>query len=52
MTSHYFLTPQERADQGISDSLVRVALGIEDAPDLIRDLDRALEALPSYETKR
>ena len=52
MTSHYFLTPQERADQGISDSLVRVALGIEDTPDLIRDLDRALEALPSYETKR
>ena len=43
MTSHYFLTPEERAAQGISDSLVRVALGIEDAPDLIRDLDRALE---------
>jgi cystathionine gamma-synthase len=52
MTSHYFLTPEERAAQGISESLVRVALGIEDAPDLIRDLDRALDALPSYETKR
>jgi cystathionine gamma-synthase len=52
MTSHYFLTPEEREAQGISDSLVRVALGIEDAPDLIQDLDRALEALPSYETKR
>ncbi|HMI30817.1 MAG TPA: aminotransferase class I/II-fold pyridoxal phosphate-dependent enzyme, partial [Candidatus Limnocylindrales bacterium] len=52
MTSHYFLAPEERAAQGISDSLVRVALGIEDAPDLIRDLDRALEALPSFEAKR
>jgi cystathionine beta-lyase/cystathionine gamma-synthase len=47
MTSHYFVAPEERAAQGISDSLVRVALGIEDAADLIRDLDRALEALPS-----
>ena len=45
MTSHYFLAPEERARQGISDSLVRVALGIEDAADLIRDLDRALETL-------
>ena len=45
MTSHYFLAPEEREAQGISDSLVRVALGIEDAADLIRDLDRALETL-------
>jgi len=45
MTSHYFLAPEERARQGISDSLVRMALGIEDAADLIRDLDRALETL-------
>ncbi len=42
MTSHYFISPEERAAQGISDSLVRVALGIEDAADLIRDLDQAL----------
>jgi len=46
MTSHYFISPEERAAQGISDSLVRLALGIEDAADLIRDLDRALEAVP------
>jgi cystathionine gamma-synthase len=45
MTSHYFIAPEERAAQGISDSLVRIALGIEDAADLIRDLDRALETL-------
>ncbi|HXL14488.1 MAG TPA: PLP-dependent transferase, partial [Methylomirabilota bacterium] len=46
MTSHYFIAPEERAAQGISDSLVRIALGIEDAADLIRDLDRALEKVP------
>jgi cystathionine gamma-synthase len=45
MTSHYFIAPEEREAQGISDSLVRVALGIEDTTDLIRDLDRALETL-------
>ena len=45
MTSHYFLAPEERAAQGISDSLVRVALGVEDTADLVRDLDRALETL-------
>lgn len=45
MTSHRFLTPEERAAQGISDSLVRLALGIEDAADLIHDLDRALETV-------
>jgi cystathionine gamma-synthase len=51
MTSHYFVTPEERSAQGISDSLVRVALGIEDAADLIRDLERAFEALPSEAPK-
>ena len=45
MTSHYFIASEEREKQGISDSLVRVALGIEDSADLIRDLDRALETL-------
>lgn len=45
LTSHYHLNPEERAAQGISDSLVRLSVGIEDAVDLIRDLDRALEAI-------
>ncbi|MBI4363942.1 MAG: PLP-dependent transferase [Candidatus Latescibacteria bacterium] len=47
VTSHRYLTKQERADQGISDSLVRFALGIEDAADLIRDIDRALDTIPT-----
>jgi len=36
------LDPEERRESGISDSLVRYALGIEDAEDLIADLDQAL----------
>ncbi len=45
-TSHFHLKPEERAALGISDSLVRLSLGIEDAADLIRDLDRALDVIP------
>jgi len=39
------LDPQERAASGIADNLVRYALGIEDADDLIDDLARALQSL-------
>jgi cystathionine beta-lyase/cystathionine gamma-synthase len=36
------LEPEERRKAGIDDSLVRYALGIEDAEDLIADLEQAL----------
>jgi cystathionine gamma-synthase len=39
------LDPQERRAAGVGDNLVRYALGIEDADDLIEDLDRALSAV-------
>ncbi len=52
MTSHYFMTPEERGAQGISDSLVRIALGIEDPADLTRDLDRALETLQPEDKRK
>jgi cystathionine beta-lyase/cystathionine gamma-synthase len=42
ITSHKHLTPEDRAAQGIPDGFVRVSCGIEDAPDLIVDLDQAL----------
>jgi cystathionine gamma-synthase len=38
------LDPEERRAAGIGDNLVRYALGIEDAEDLITDLDQALVA--------
>jgi cystathionine gamma-synthase len=40
--SHSDKSPEERAALGIRDNLVRFAVGIEDAADLIADLDAAL----------
>ena len=37
-------TPEERAELGMTDSLVRFSVGIEDAEDLIADLAQALQA--------
>jgi cystathionine gamma-synthase len=42
LMSYYELSPEERQELGIRDNLVRLALGVEDAPDLIADLDQAL----------
>ena len=41
-TSHASLTPEERASMGIPDGFVRLSIGIEDAEDIIADLDQAL----------
>jgi len=43
MSSHRALGPEERARVGISDRLVRLSVGIEDAAEIIGDLERALE---------
>ena len=38
--------PQERKDAlGITDSLVRISIGVEDADDLIADFAQALDAI-------
>lgn len=39
------LDAERRARMGVSESLVRVSVGLEDERDLIRDFDRALESL-------
>lgn len=44
-TTHGRLSPQERAQAGISDNLIRVAVGLEHVDDLRADLARALAAL-------
>lgn len=44
-TSHGRLSPQEREAAGIRDSLIRVAVGLEDVADLQADLARGLAAL-------
>jgi cystathionine beta-lyase/cystathionine gamma-synthase len=43
--SHYFMNPEERRKAGISDSLIRLSLGIEDAEDILSDLAQAFEKL-------
>jgi O-succinylhomoserine sulfhydrylase len=41
-TTHGRLTPEQRADAGISDSLIRVAVGLEDIDDIKADLLRGM----------
>jgi O-succinylhomoserine sulfhydrylase len=44
-TTHGRLTPEQREDAGISDGLIRLAVGLESPDDLRRDLERGLAAL-------
>lgn len=44
-SSHSGFTTRQRAGMGINPGLVRFSVGIEDASDLIADLDRALDRL-------
>ncbi len=44
-TSHVESSPEEREAMGIPESLIRYSTGIEDADDLIADLEQALSAL-------
>jgi len=41
--SYYKNTPEERLELGIKDSLVRLAVGVENAQDIIDDIDQALK---------
>ena len=43
LTSHKWLSKEEKRKQGISENLVRFSVGIEDVDDLKRDLDQALK---------
>jgi cystathionine gamma-synthase len=43
--SYFQLTPEERRAVGIEDAMVRLSVGIEDAADLIADLEQALARL-------
>jgi cystathionine beta-lyase/cystathionine gamma-synthase len=43
-SSHRGLSPEQRADWGIGDNLLRLSIGIEDARDIIDDIDQALTA--------
>lgn len=45
MSSHRDLSPEQRAERGISAGMVRLSIGIEDAGDIIGDLRGALAAV-------
>jgi cystathionine beta-lyase len=42
LTSHRHLSPLDKKNEGISDNLLRLSVGIEDADDLMDDLQQAL----------
>ncbi|WOJ95238.1 O-succinylhomoserine sulfhydrylase [Congregibacter variabilis] len=44
-TTHSRISPQERHEAGITDNLIRIAVGLEDIEDLKADLQRGLESL-------
>ncbi|HEX2594825.1 MAG TPA: O-succinylhomoserine sulfhydrylase [Rhizomicrobium sp.] len=43
-TTHQKLTPEARAELGISSGMLRISVGLEDAADLCEDLEDALKA--------
>jgi O-succinylhomoserine sulfhydrylase len=43
-TTHQRLKPEARAELGISDSMLRLSVGLEAYADLAADIDRALAA--------
>lgn len=45
LTSHAMISPDQREKMGVTEQLIRLSVGIENADDLIADLDAALEAV-------
>lgn len=46
-TTHARITPEARAEAGIHEGLLRVAVGLEDIADIQQDLDRGLQLIRS-----
>ncbi len=44
-TTHSSLTPEVRADMGVTESMLRISVGLEDPQDLIDDLDQAMKVV-------
>ena len=45
LTSHAMVPAAERAKMGVTEQLIRLSVGIENADDLVADLERSLQAL-------
>lgn len=44
-TTHFRMTPEQRAQAGVSDGLIRLSVGLEASVDIIADLQRGLDSL-------
>jgi O-succinylhomoserine sulfhydrylase len=44
-TTHYSVSPEVRAEMGVTDGMLRLSVGLEDMQDLMEDLDQALKAI-------
>jgi len=44
LVSYYNYTKKQRYELGITDTLFRLAIGLEDVEDIIQDLERSLKA--------
>lgn len=43
-TTHSSLTPEVRAEMGVTENMLRISVGLEDPEDVIEDLERGLKA--------
>lgn len=43
--THASVPPEQRVQLGISDNLIRLSVGLEDAEDLVKDLKQALDSI-------
>ena len=50
LTSHAMISAELRKRMGVTEQMVRLSVGIENADDLIADLDRALEVVDGRQT--
>ena len=50
LTSHAMISAEQRARMGVTEQMVRLSVGIENADDLIADLEHALEAVGARQT--
>jgi cystathionine gamma-synthase len=50
LTSHLMVPPDERRRMGITEQMIRLSVGIENADDLISDMEHALEAVAARQS--
>jgi cystathionine beta-lyase/cystathionine gamma-synthase len=48
-TSHAMISAEDRQKMGVTEQMIRLSVGIENADDLVADLEQALEAVKTPE---